>query len=123
MNVRAYGPEQRSRIRLREDGDEIHSAQRGDYLRTLALRHQGATLALERSDLFVRVYPDHQQVSQCPRAFQVPYMPHVQQVKAAVSQDNARSIPPRNRHARNHTVAVKNPTPRIIHKKAVMSDE
>jgi len=91
--------------RLVEDYDVVNCAQGRDRLGSLALRDEGAALAFESKHLLVAVYADDEEVAEVARAFEVADVPDVQEVEAAIGEDDARAVLARNRHARYKSVA------------------
>src|SRR5918911_669768 len=108
VNVRADGTEQRLDGRLCEDRDEIYGAQAGDYFGALAFGDERASLPFLSTHLGVRVDRDDQQIAQGASAFQVAYVPDVQEVEAAVGKNDPRTLPARNGDPRDQPVAVEN---------------
>src|SRR5215212_9926430 len=83
--------------------DNLDAAAEGSYLIALALGDEGAPLALQTPHLLVRVDADDEQVAQALRRLKVPDVPDVQQVEAAVGEDDARAPPAHDGHARDQT--------------------
>src|SRR4051812_20668234 len=90
-----------------KDRDEIYGSNGCDDLRALTLRHKGATGAFLRTDLLIGVDADDQHVAEPFCAFEVAYMPDVQDVEAAVGEHDACAVLSGNRHARNQAVGLK----------------
>ena len=91
--------------RLVEDYDVVNCAKGRDRLGSLALRDEGAALAFESVHLLVAVYADDEEVAEVASAFEVADVPDVQEVEAAIGEDDTRAVLARNRHARYQSVA------------------
>ena len=77
------------RRRLIEKHDIINSGERPRDRCTIKLRVDGARLALQTAHGSVGVEAEHEAIAQSARLFQVTHMPRVQDVEAAVREDDA----------------------------------
>src|SRR5215213_10050579 len=107
VDVGAEGEQEFGDGRLVEDRDVVHGAQGGDDLGALSFGDEGAPLAFEAPHLLVRVDADDEQVAQTLRRLKVADVPDVQQVEAAVGEDDARAPPARDGDPRDQPVALK----------------
>src|SRR5947209_6253978 len=105
VDVGAKGQKEFGDGRLVEDYDVVNGAQGRDRLGALAFGDEGTVIALEASHLLVAVYADDEEVAEAARAFEVADVPDVQQIEAAVGEDDARAVLARNRHARYQAIA------------------
>src|SRR5205085_8458376 len=93
--------------RLVENDDVVNGAQGRDRLGALALRYEGASVALETLHLFVAVDRDDKHVAERASAFEVSDVPDVKEVEAAVGEDDARAVFACDGDARDQSVALK----------------
>ena len=105
MDVGAQGEQEFVDGRLVEDYDVVNGAQGRDRLGALAFGDEGAALALDMAHLLVAVYADDEEVAEVASAFEVADVPDVQEVEAAIGEDDTRAVLARNRHARYQSVA------------------
>ena len=89
VDVRGEGADQRLHRAFGEDGDVIHTVQRGQNLAALLLGHQRTPRSLQRACRDVAVHRHHQSIGFAARRLQVAHVPHVQEIEEAVGQGDA----------------------------------
>ena len=89
LHVRLQFEQQPRHVQLLKDGDEIHARERGDDLGPFRLRRHRVIRAFQRANGIVRVDGDNEHVTERLRAFEIAHVSHVQQVEAAVGEDDA----------------------------------
>jgi len=95
MNMRTNNFKKRIRPQFRENANIIHAFQMRQHFSPLQLRHQGSVVALQRPDRIIRIYTDHQDVSQIPSLCQissVAYMEDVETAARAFAQNGVRVL-------------------------------
>lgn len=75
---------------LIESGDSIDASERADDLRAVSERDHGSPLTLQASDGLVSVQSDDEEVTAARSVLQVSDVPYMQEVEAAVREDDAR---------------------------------
>ena len=89
VDGRAHLLYERFRRRLVEEHDVVDGDERARDRRAVKLRVDGARLALEAAHGSVGVEPKHEAVAEGARLLQVAHMPRMQDVEAAVREDDA----------------------------------
>src|SRR5579885_1629920 len=105
VNVGAEREQEFAHRRLVEDRHVVNGAEGRDRLGPLAFGDERAAFALEPTHLLVAVDRDDQKVAERASAFEVADVADVQEVEAAVGEDDARPALARYRDARDQAVA------------------
>jgi len=92
QDIRQQARDQFARSWSIEDHDGIHGFQGGENFSALALRQDGAALAFQLTHTRVAVQPNDQHISQGSRQFQAADMARMEQVKAAVGENDAAAV-------------------------------
>ncbi len=93
QDVRLNEGDQGERIRFVEENHVVHAGERRQNLSPLGFRDDRPALGFDRPDRGIAVQADDQTVAQGPRGLQIARVADVQEVKAAVREDEA--FPPR----------------------------
>src|SRR5687767_12277444 len=103
-----FGDEPARRLVVK-DGHEVNNRERGQHLGALRLTHHGSARAFERAHRAVAVDRDEQRVSERARRREVAHVPDMQDVEAAVGEDEpapvraqARADAQQPLHVENH---------------------
>ncbi len=99
LNVRTNLANQRPHIKLRKNNHGIHVRQRRNNFRPFFLRHHRTPLALQRPHRFVGIDTHNQFAAQCLCPAQIAHVPHVQQIKIPIAQNDALARAPPLLHA------------------------
>src|SRR6266478_6067030 len=91
-NVGKQSGDDALRRQIVEDHDGVNALQRGENFRAFALRNHRAPLAFELIDAGVAVQADDERVAEAARLLQAADVARMQQIKAAVGEDDAASI-------------------------------
>ena len=112
VHVRPNGQQQLCHRRLIKNRNQIYNCQRANNLGALILGNHGSALAFQEPCLRIGIHRHDKQIAQCFCALKVAYMTHVQDVEAAIRQDDAGALPTRLRDGSDQLFAIED-TPRI----------
>src|SRR5437899_5929768 len=75
-----------------EYGNHVNRFERRDNLRPVTFGQYRATLPFQAGYLIIRINSNYEQVAQGASAFEIAYVPCVQEIEAPVSQNNSPSL-------------------------------
>lgn len=88
VDIRAQHPDKLAHVRGVEEGDRIHVLQSGQNLGAFAGRSARAALTFQSADAGVRIHGYDHFAAEFLCAAQIADVAHVQQIKAAIGQDD-----------------------------------
>ncbi len=89
VDVGTQSREQRSHVRLVEDGHVTHNTKGGDKLRASVFRQDRAVRSFDLPHARVGIDGHHEHIALLPRAFEVAHVTYVQKVEAAIREHDA----------------------------------
>jgi len=81
-----------ARRRIVKNDNRVHAFQRRENLRALAFRDDGTAFTLQLTHSRVAIQPHDKHVAQCARLLQAADMAGMQQVKAAIGENDAAPV-------------------------------